>query len=44
LNFPMPQFTNYWESLIKNGPNKEWIDNLDEFGFYEENFSQVGAS
>ena len=44
LNFPMPQFTNYWESLIKNGPNKEWIDNLDKFGFYEKNFSQVGAS
>jgi len=44
LNFPMPQFTNYWETLINNSPNKEWISNLEKFGFYENNFSPVGES
>ena len=34
LRFPMPQFTDYWESMIKKSPNREWIDHLNEFGFY----------
>ena len=40
LNFPEPQFTKYWENLILNSPNKEWVNHLNEFEFFENNSSE----
>ena len=42
LNFPTPQFSNYWIDQIKNGPHYEWLNSLYEFGFIENNYLKGG--
>ena len=42
LNFPAPQFTNYWIDQVRNSPNHEWLNSLDEFGFIEKKFMKGG--
>jgi len=42
LNFPMPQFTNYWIDLVRKSPYNEWLNCLDEFGFTEMNALKGG--
>ena len=42
LNFPTPQFSNYWIDQIKNGQHYEWLNSLYEFGFIENNYLKGG--
>ena len=42
LNFPTPQFSNYWIDQIKNGPHYEWLNSLFEFGFIENIYPKGG--
>ncbi len=42
LNFPKPQFSNYWIDQIKNSPHHECLNSLYEFEFIENNYLKGG--
>ena len=42
LNFPAPQFSNYWIDQIKNSPHHECLNSLYEFEFIENNYLKGG--
>ena len=42
LNFPKPQFTNFWIDQIKNSQYNVWVNSLVEFGFIENNSLKGG--
>ena len=42
LNFPAPQFSNYWIEQVKISPHHEWLNSLYEFGFIENNYLKGG--
>ena len=43
LNFPAPQFSNYWIDQARNSPNHDWLNSLYEFGFIENNYLKGGT-
>ena len=42
LNFPAPQFSNYWIDQIKNSPHHECLNSLYEFEFIKNNYLKGG--
>ena len=42
LNFPAPQFSNYWIEQVKISPHHEWLNSLYEFEFIENNYLKGG--
>ena len=42
LNFPAPQFSNYWIDQIKNSPHHQCFNSLYEFEFIENNYLKGG--